>query len=507
MTGDRVTGETITTADPNTGTVTGTGLRTSSDENVAAACEAASRATAELAAHGRSFRAALLRRMADALEAEAPEVVATADRETALGTARLNGELTRTAYQFRLLADVVDEGGYLEATVDHAGGTPMGPRPDLRRMLVPLGPVAVFGASNFPLAFSVPGGDTAAALAAGCAVVVKAHSSHPLTSALCGRILQDAVRAHGAPEGTVSLVYGTDAGLTLVADPRITAVAFTGGHAGAAALKTVIAARDVPIPFYGELGGVNPLVVTPLAAEERAESIAEGLVDSFTLGGGQFCTKPGLVLVPGTPAGDGLVDAVRRRVAARPLPAMLNDRIAASYAGGLDHLAATADLTRSAEPDREGFRTRPAVAVLDTERFDAARVEEVFGPVALLVRYRPEALGPLLRELPGALVGTVHGGSGDDPVRDGAAAALAGRSGRVLFDGYPTGVAVSWAQQHGGPWPATDNQHTSVGPAGLRRFLRPLAWQNSPAHLLPPELREGDAPVPRRVDGRLRLPG
>ncbi|MFF2861404.1 aldehyde dehydrogenase family protein [Streptomyces rubiginosohelvolus] len=496
----------ITTANPATGDVTATTLTPTTAAEVAEICARAARASTELAARGRSFRAALLRRAADALDAEAAEIMATADRETALGTPRLNGELTRTTYQLRLLADAVDEGGYLEATVDHAGDTPMGPRPDLRRMLVPLGPVAVFGASNFPLAFSVPGGDTAAALAAGCAVVVKAHSSHPLTSALCGRILREAAAVHGAPEGTVSLVFGTEAGRVLVADPRITAVAFTGGHGGAAALKEAIAARPVPIPFYGELGGVNPVVVTPYAAEARGAEIAQGLVASFTLGGGQFCTKPGLVLVPDDGSGDELVAAVREKTANVPLPAMLNEKIADSYSSGLDRFGPEAQVTVSRAPDLDGYRARPAIAVLDGDTFDPSHVEEVFGPLALLVRYRPDGLLPIVERLPGALVGTVHGGAGDDPVRDLAATALAARTGRVLFDGYPTGVAVTWAQHHGGPWPATDNQHTSVGPTGLRRFLRPLSWQNSPTHLLPPELHDGAHTVPRRIDGELRLP-
>ncbi|GAB7078117.1 aldehyde dehydrogenase family protein [Streptomyces sp. JCM 18897] len=499
-----MTGRPVTTVDPSTGAVTTTDLRTTTDEEVAAVCARAARATTELGALGREFRSGLLRHMATKLDAEGDEIVATAARETALGDARLRGELTRTTYQLRLLADVVDEGGYLEATVDHAGDTPMGPRPDLRRMLIPLGPVAVFGASNFPLAFSVPGGDTAAALAAGCAVVVKAHPNHPLTSALCGRILREAVRQHGAPEGTLSLVFGTEAGRTLVTDPRITAVAFTGGHTGAAALKAAIATRTEPIPFYGELGGVNPLVITPHAAEERGADIATGLVDSFTLGGGQFCTKPGLVLVPEGVAGDELVSSVRRLTSTRPLPALLNESIADSYRDSVDRIAKTTDLTQSAADAADGFRARPAVAVLDADQFDASAVEEIFGPIVLLVRYGPDTLVPLIERLPGALVGTVHGGSSEDPVRDSAAAALSGRSGRLLFDGYPTGVAVSWAQHHGGPWPATDTLHTSVGPTGLRRFLRPLAWQNSPVHLLPPELREEPAPVPRRVDGQVQ---
>ncbi|MEQ3552635.1 aldehyde dehydrogenase (NADP(+)) [Pseudonocardia nematodicida] len=493
----------VRTVDPRSGVPADTDLRETDPADVAAFCAAAAEAGAGLAAAGRPFRTALLTAMADGLENRREDVVATADRETALGTARLNGELTRTAYQLRQFADVITEGSYLEATVDHAADTPMGPRPDLRRMLVPTGPVAVFGASNFPLAFSVPGGDTAAALAAGCAVVVKAHSSHPLTSALCGEILAEAAAGAGAPVGTISVVFGRQAGETLVADPHITAVSFTGGHGGASALKRLIAQRPTPIPFYGELGSVNPLLVTPLAAAERASEIATGLVGSFTLGGGQFCTKPGLVLVPADPHGDALIEAVRNALARVSPPVLLNRGIAESYAKGLAGLRGHT-LLDGAAPDGRGFGVRPTAVV--TDRLDDALLEEVFGPLAVIVRYRPDELPALLDRLPGSLVATVHGGSSDDPERDAAAAVLCGRTGRVLFDGYPTGVAVSWAQHHGGPWPSTDTLHTSVGATAVRRFLRPVAWQSAPQHLLPEELRDGPGPVPRRVDGALVPP-
>ncbi|WP_258348872.1 aldehyde dehydrogenase family protein [Saccharopolyspora gregorii] len=490
----------LPSVDPRTGEATRTDLLPTGTAEVAAHCARATTATEELERIGRAGRAAVLRAMADDLEAAREEVVATADRETALGRPRLDGELNRTAYQLRFFAEVVEDGAYLEAVVDHPGDTPMGPRPDLRRMLVPTGPVAVFGASNFPLAFSVPGGDTAAALAAGCAVVVKAHGSHPLTSALCGRILAAAAARAGAPEGTISVVFGREAGTALVTDPAITAVSFTGGHAGATALRGLIAQRPDPIPFFGELGSVNPLVVTAAGAAERAAEIGRGLVGSFTLGGGQFCTKPGLVLVPAGADGDRLVESAAAALAEVPAPALLNAGIAESYAAGVAALGGRHLITATAEPGA-GFEVRPTAVLVDADDLDAALLEELFGPIAVLVRYAPEQLTGLLDRLPGSLVATVHGGAADDPERDRAVAALRGRTGRLLFDGYPTGVAVAWAQQHGGPWPATDTQHTSVGATAIRRFLHPIAWQNAPEASLPPELRDGPSPVPRRVDG------
>jgi NADP-dependent aldehyde dehydrogenase len=498
-------GPRIPTADPRTGTSSPTELLPTTAGEVAVVAARAAEATSILDKSGRAFRAELLRVMADCLEAGQDDIVATADRETALGSSRLSGELRRTSYQLRLFGEVLDEGAYLEAAIDHAADTPMGPRPDLRRLLVPLGPVAVFGASNFPLAFSVPGGDTAAALAAGCAVVVKAHGSHPLTSALCGRILAEAAAAAGAPEGTISVVFGRAAGETLVTDPAITAVTFTGGHHGASALKSLIAGRPAPIPFFGELGSVNPFVVTPRAAHHRADEIGRALVDSFTLGGGQFCTKPGLAFVPAGSAGDRMIGTMRTALAAAGAPALLNRAIADSYAAATAALADRELITADAGLGA-GFAARPTAVVVEAEDFDDSLLDEIFGPIAVVVRYVPEQLSGLLARLPGSLAATVHGGPRADPDRDAAVEVLRGRTGRLLFDGYPTGVAVAWAQHHGGPWPATDTQHTSVGTTSIRRFLRPLAWQDAPAELLPPELRDGPAAVPRREDGILVLP-
>lgn len=496
----------VTSTDPRTGATVETVTEETTEDRVGELSRLAERAAPVLESLGREFRAGLLRAMADALEADRESVVALADRETALGAPRLNGELTRTAYQLRCFADALDEGGYLEATIDHAGDTPMGPRPDLRRMLVPIGPVAVFGASNFPLAFSVPGGDTASALAAGCPVLVKAHPSHPATAQRCYELLAAAADAAGAPAGTIGIVHGQAAGAALVTNPAIRAVGFTGSLAGGRALADLAAARPDPIPFYGELSSLNPLVVTRAAAAERAEAIGRGVVGSATLGAGQFCTKPGLVFVPAGEDGERLRHAVAKAVSELDGQLALNAGIQRSY---VDRTAALAEhdglelLARASSGADEGFVVRPMVFATDAARLDDAVAQECFGPTTILVSYADddELLAAITR-LPASLTATVHLAERDD---DPAAVvdALRRKAGRLLFNGFPTGVAVSWAQHHGGPWPSTNTLHTSVGATALRRFLRPVAWQDAPAALLPAELREGETSIPRRVDGTL----
>src|SRR3954447_15794247 len=329
----------VVSTDPRTGQQIEVVLPETTAEGVDRICAAALTAAPALDELGRAGRARLLGALADALEAARDDIVALADRETALGTTRLNGELTRTCYQLRLFAEVLDEGSYLEATIDHAGETPMGPRPDLRRMLLPVGPVAVFGASNFPLAFSVPGGDTASALAAGCPVVVKAHGSHPATSQLVFDVLEAAARKADAPDGTLGLVHGLRAGADLVAHPAIRAVGFTGSVQGGRALLEIIEQRPAPVPFFGELSSLNPVVVTPQAAAERGRTIGAELVGSFTLGGGQFCTKPGLAFVPTGRQGDAVVEAMADAVRGSGAPVLLNEGIAGSYGRSVNRLA------------------------------------------------------------------------------------------------------------------------------------------------------------------------
>jgi NADP-dependent aldehyde dehydrogenase len=451
-------------------------------------------------------RAGWLRALADALDANAAELVEIADAETRLGETRLRGEVGRTTGQLRLFAAVVEEGSYLEATVDDADAAATPPRPELRRLLVGVGPVAVFSASNFPFAFSVAGGDTASALAAGNPVVVKAHSGHPRLSRRTAEIAATALEAAGAPAGSLGLVEGREAGNTLVQHPVIRAAGFTGSVSGGRALFDLASGRPDPIPFYGELGSVNPVVLTAAAAAARGDELARGLVGSFTLGAGQFCTKPGVVFVPESAGFDAAVAELVADAAGGPL---LTDRITAAFPQGIDALLAdpSVALVAHGAPTPDG--AQPVVLTTDAAAVAArpeALLEEVFGPVTLLVRYRTEAqLHAALAAVPGSLTATLHSEPDDDVTE--TLALLQDRAGRVLFAGWPTGVAVTWSQQHGGPWPATTSLHTSVGASAIRRFLRPVVFQDAPESLLPAALRDGElARIPHRRNGVLRVP-
>jgi len=454
-------------------------------------------------------RATALVAAADALIDARSELVATAMEETGLTEARLVGELTRTAVQLRLFADVVLDGSYLDVRIDEADSEfALGVRPDLRRYRIPVGPVLNFAASNFPFAFSVAGGDTASALAAGCPVIVKAHSGHPRLSAQTARVLSEALQAAGAPEGTLQLIAGRSAGVALLKDPRIAAGSFTGSIFAGRSLADVAAARPGPIPFYGELGSVNPVFVTRAALAERAEEIADGFATSVFGSAGQLCTKPGFLFVP---AGHGLRDVLAACAAAASEHRLLYPGIAAAYVDRRDTILATPDVEVIAEgklrfdAEGQGWATPTLVsvtaAVLRKQR--ERLLDEAFGPLSILVEFeREEDLARLADELfEGNLTGTVHAAAGEDTL---AIRALVGwitqHAGRVLFGGWPTGVAVTPAMQHGGPWPATTNDtSTSVGTAAINRFLRPVAYQGAPQELLPPPLRD-DNPwqVPQR---------
>jgi NADP-dependent aldehyde dehydrogenase len=458
--------------------------------------------TAALVAAGLDGRARLLGALADELSLAGDSLVERADRETALGLPRLRGELARTVHQLRLFADVLADGGYLELIIDHADPhAAPAPRPDLRRMLVPVGPVAVFAASNFPLAFSVPGGDTASALAAGCPVVVKVHSGHPETSRLCGMAMRRGAVNAGLPEDVVQLIEGREAGVLLVSHPAIKAVGFTGSVAGGRALYDLAVARPEPIPFYGELGSINPLVVTPAAAEERGEAIGRDLAGSFTLGLGQFCTKPGLVFIPSTDGGKKLMRALVEAAAQAPGGRLLTPSIRDAFQIGAADRAQLPGVRVALAGDDTNT---PCILATHAATLDGQLLEECFGPLIVAVEYEdPAQLASALERIPGSLTATIHCGH-DDEVAASAARQLIDRAGRIVFNGYPTGVAVTWAMQHGGPYPSsTFPHHTSVGTNAIRRFLRPVVYQDAPAKLLPPELRE-DNPMrlPRRVDGR-----
>ena len=499
---------TLTSTDPRTGASRETDLSVTTAEEVAATTARAAAAASDLAARPRSWRAGLLRALADALEVDRAELVTTAMSETGLAEARLDGELTRSAFQLRLFADAVDEGSYLEAIIDHAGDTPLGPGPDVRRMLVPIGPVAVFGASNFPFAFSVAGGDTASALAAGNPVVVKAHPSHLLTSQRSFATLDRAVQAYGAPAGTFGIVYGQEAGAQLVADEQVAAVAFTGALSTGKILQQIIDERPTPIPFYGELSSLNPLVVTPGAARERTGEIGAGLFTSVTGSAGQLCTKPGLAFVPHGEDGDRLVADLVSRATDSGAQTVLNARIHSAFDEIRTRLVEEGRARPLVTPTHgeEGYSLTPGVLEIDATEVSAAVTEEAFGPLVVLVRYRTaEEVHRALQVAPPSLTATIHSTGAEEDLRTRLTTAVTPVVGRIVYNGYPTGVRVSWAMHHGGPWPATNTQHTSVGVTAIRRFLRPLAWQDAPEHVLPAELRDGPVDVPRRVDGVLQL--
>jgi NADP-dependent aldehyde dehydrogenase len=482
--------------------------------DLTAVTTAATRAAKAAAAASDVDRAAWLHAVADALDTNVTELVAIADSETRLGTARLTGEVARTTAQLRLFATVITEGSYLEAVIDHADPAATPPKPDLRRLLKPIGPVAVFSASNFPFAFSVAGGDTASALAVGCSVIVKAHSGHPRLSERTAEIVTGALAAAGAPEGLFALVSGREAGTALVQDPAIKAVGFTGSIPGGRALFDLAVSRPEPIPFYGELGSLNPVVITAQAVEARAAELAAGLAGSFTLGAGQFCTKPGLVFIP---AGTGFPARLAEAAKDKGAAPMLTERIAEAYPDGLRSVASLTDATGAAAVEvvsgsvEQDAATNGAAPVIF--RTTATHVlerpqellEECFGPTTLLIEYSgPDQLSEVLALVPGSLTATVHAQPDEDV--SGLVEQLAGLAGRVLFDGWPTGVAVNWAQQHGGPYPATTSLFTSVGATAVRRFQRPVAYQDAPETVLHPALREANPlGIPRRVDGVLVL--
>ncbi|CAB4887654.1 MAG: aldehyde dehydrogenase family protein [Actinobacteria bacterium] len=500
----------ITTTNPRTGATEATDLAVTSDAEVAAISHRAATAAKELAAIGRLRRADLLDAIAAALEADREVLIPTAMAETGLTDVRLNGELTRTVFQFQLFSEAVREGSFLEVAIDHAGTTPLGPGPDVRRLLVPLGAVAVFGSSNFPFAFSVPGGDTASALAAGNAVVAKAHSAHPLTCAAVFATMERACREFGAPDGTIGIVYGQKAGAALVAEPAISAVGFTGSLDTGKRLQAIIDMRDEPIPFYGELSSMNPLVITSAALLARSDEIATGLATSVIASSGQLCTKPGFAFIPTGELGDAFLTDLAAKFVEADAAVLLNERVHDSYAGARLRMSTESGVSVVAEgqaPGAEGFFVSPTILSVAASDLTPGHAEEAFGPLIMAVRYEGNSdLFAALENIPSSLTASIHYQTDDaDFVRE-LVNVVKPRAGRLVFNGFPTGVRVSWAQHHGGPWPSTNTIHTSVGITAMRRFLRPLAWQDAPDFILPEELRDADSSVARRLDGILTLP-
>ena len=502
----------FTSVDPASGETLQPDFSSAGADAVDAACALAEAAFPVFAATDPETRAAFLDTAAQAILDIGDDLIVRAMRESGLPRARLEGERARTVGQLRLFASVVRQGDWLDATIDPAlpDRQPL-PRPDLRRMNVPLGPVAVFGASNFPLAFSVGGGDTASALAAGCPVVVKGHPAHPGTGELVARAIAAAVASSGLPAGVFSYLPGeTNAlGAALVADPRIKAVGFTGSRGGGLALVRIAAGRDEPIPVYAEMSSINPVILFPAALAARGPALAEAFVGSLTMGAGQFCTNPGLVLALDSPDLDAFIAAAGRTLEGSTSSTMLTPAIHAAFETGVDALARH-DAVRTVARGCAGDGANQAVGALfetSAQQFlaDSALSKEVFGAASVIVRCRDTAeLAEVVAGLEGQLTATIQ----IDPADENAAAAilpvLARRVGRILANGWPTGVEVAHAMVHGGPFPATsDSRTTSVGSKAIERFLRPVCFQNLPAGLIPAAIGDAnDWGIARRIDGR-----
>jgi len=449
--------------------------------------------------------ARFLEAIAAEIEALGDGLIARAKAETALPEARLTGERGRTCSQLRMFAELAREGSWVDARIDRAlpDRKPL-PRPDLRRMLVPLGPIAVFGASNFPLAFSVCGGDTASALAAGNTVVVKGHPAHPGTSEMAATAVLKAASATGMPDGVFSMVHGTSpaVGLALVRHHETRAVAFTGSLQGGRALFDAAAARPVPIPVFAEMGSVNPVFILPGALAAKTADIAQAYVQSVTMGVGQFCTNPGLAVGLASPELEAFVVETSQRIAQAPIGTMLHAGIAANYRGALEAWQRIAGLRVAgrAPGDAGGTQAGAVVFETDSRQFlaDARLREEMFGPSTLVVACETaERLYEVARQLEGQLTVTLHATPEDLAAHAPLVEILREKAGRLVLNGFPTGVEVSPAMQHGGPYPATtDARFTSVGTAAIFRFVRPLCYQGFPASALPPELQDGN---PRKV--------
>ncbi|MFD1798099.1 aldehyde dehydrogenase (NADP(+)) [Paracoccus aurantiacus] len=465
-------------------------------ELVDAACEAAEDAFWTYAYSTREDRAAFLDAIADEIEARADQITEIGSQETGLPEARLQGERGRTTGQLRLFADHIRKGDYLDRRHDKAlpDRQPL-PRPDLRVIQRPIGPVAVFGASNFPLAFSTAGGDTAAALAAGCPVVIKGHSAHPGTGEIVAEAIKAAVEKTGMPKGVFSLIQGgkRDVGTALVQHPLIKAVGFTGSLAGGRALFDLCAQRPEPIPFFGELGSVNPMFVLPEATKARGAEIGKGWAGSLTMGAGQFCTNPGIAVVETGAEGDAFVKAAGDALKDVGPQVMLTDGIAKAYRDGQDRFETRNSVTPILSTKSEGREANPNLYETSAENYlqDHALGEEVFGPLGLVIRVSGvDEMATLAKGFEGQLTATIQMDDADTDAARKLLPILERKAGRVLVNGFPTGVEVADSMVHGGPYPASTNfGATSVGTLSIRRFLRPVSFQNIPEGVLPDDLR------------------
>lgn len=488
------------------------GFHGATSGDLEAAAQLAAAAFPKYRALGRGKRAGFLRQIASNLEGLGDALIHRVMAESALPEGRVRGELARTCGQLRFFAGIVEEGSWVDARLDLADPDrkPL-PRADLRSMLRPLGPVAVFCASNFPLAFSVAGGDTASAFAAGCPVIVKAHSSHLGTAEMCGAAIRDAAEQTGMPEGIFSLLFtsGHEIAQALVAYPAIKAGGFTGSRGGGLKLLEIARSRPEPIPFYAEMSSVNPVFILPHALEQRGAQIAAGLSGSITLGVGQFCTNPGIVLAPKGTSGDAMAAELGEKIRATAPAAMLNAHILGSYAKVVGTRMSDSQVRAVAVADTVANRASAALFEADAETFlkTPELSEEMFGPASILVRYQGiEQALELTRTMEGNLTATIHHAPGDEADCAKLIAALETRVGRILFNGFPTGVEVCQAMVHGGPYPSTsDGRSTSVGGRAIDRFVRAVCYQDAPPAMLPEELQDGNpAGIARLVNGVLQ---
>ena len=458
-------------------------------------------------------RARFLEAIAQNLMNDGEALVVRTMAETGLPRARLEGERARTVNQLRMFAGVVRDGGFLDVRIDPAMPERAPPRSDLRMRHIPVGPVAVFGASNFPLAFSVAGGDTASAFAAGCPVVVKAHSAHPGAAEIAGRAIQKAVADCGLPQGVFSLLFdsGRSISQALVADPRIKSVGLTGSRGAGVAFMEIAAARPEPIPVFAEMSSINPVIVLPEALKARGEAIGVAFAASLVLGAGQFCTNPGLILALEGPDLEAFIRGASGSIGQAAAATMLSPGIHKAYSDGVAAVGANAAVDLLARGAEGGpYQGQAAFFSTTAEAFikDHSLRDEMFGAASILVRCKDiDALMAVIDDLEGQLTAAIHADAGDQAVAAQLLPHLENRAGRILFNGFGTGVEVCHAMVHGGPWPATsDTRFTSVGSLAIMRFLRPVCYQDVPADLLPPELKDGNPlHVPRRLNGKLEL--
>ena len=489
--------------DPSTGEALAPALSKASTEQVSSAVAAAEAASSEFRRTSLEHRASFLRACAEEILALGDVLVERAMAETGLPRARIEGERGRTCGQLNLFADTILQGDFLDVRIDTAlPDRQPAPRPDLRYMNQALGPVVVFGASNFPLAFSVAGGDTASAFAAGCPVLVKGHSSHPGTSELIAQAIAKAVKSSDLPAGVFSLLMGSgrEVGAALVVAPEVRAVGFTGSFAGGMALVKLASERKEPIPVFAEMGSINPVVLLPEALKANAETIAEAFVGSLNMGVGQFCTNPGLVLAIESEALTVFIDSVTQVLAQQPAGVMLNEGIQKAYMQGVASIAGQPGVDKKAvgenQKGKSGFCCQSTLLTVAAKDFIAnpELTEEMFGPAALLVKCRDlEELSAVIKRLQGQLTATIHTAAGEMSGYADLVDLLTQRVGRLLVNGFPTGVEVCHAMVHGGPFPAsTDVRFTSVGTTAINRFLRPVCLQNYPNELLPETLQDSN---------------